>query len=78
MKKNLSLLAVIATLLFLAGCQKNIWNESQFKGVTSMATAGNSDPELKYNTFKGPEVKMLIKKLKKLAIPVLIFYLVVY
>lgn len=58
MKKNLSLLAVIAGLFFWVGCQKDIRNESQFKGVTSTATAENVDPALKYNTFSGPQVEM--------------------
>jgi hypothetical protein len=56
MKKNLSHFAVIAGLFFLAACQKSIRNELQT--APSTATLENANPELKYNTFKGPDVPM--------------------
>jgi hypothetical protein len=54
------LLSASLLLFTLISCQKETSNDLTSKAgpSTSTARAGNSDPELKYNTFKGPEVEV--------------------
>lgn len=56
MKKYLSFLVVIAALFLLSSCQKDISYEPKVAPSTSLGWAGNSNPEIKDNTFKGPQV----------------------
>lgn len=52
MKKILSLLVFIAAFILLPGCKKELQNDPM--ATTPLLSA--SDQDLKYNTFKGPEV----------------------